>query len=200
MEILDGMSRDGLGIFSWVAAAVFALVAGAWRPRNLHWTALGSVLLFAALNAGAGIYVLGHFGDARWSAGAEPPLNAPALSTTPVVGQYLGTLDSVMNAVVGGVNDLMAFKHALPVALDFFAVSGWALLVSFPLAILAAAISVAAARRRVADMKKYRAIVDLLKVELEQVKRQISTGNLARTATPGHDVDTGVRPSPGRTS
>jgi hypothetical protein len=69
LDLLGGMSRDELRICSWVAAIVFALVAGVWRSRRLHWTALGSVLLFAALNAGAGIYVLNHFRDSRWSAG-----------------------------------------------------------------------------------------------------------------------------------
>src|SRR6476661_4909883 len=138
------MSRDELRISSWVAAAVFALVAGVWRPRRLHWTALGPVLLFAALNAGAGIYVLNHFSDSRWSAGGEPPLSAPSFSGAPVVGQFLGSLDSTLNGVVGGVNQFLAFKRALPVALDFLAVSGWALLVSFPLALLAAVVSFAA--------------------------------------------------------
>jgi hypothetical protein len=179
LDLLAGMSRDELRIFSWVAAALFALVAGLWRPRRLHWTALGSALLFAALNAGAGIYVLNHFSDPRWSTGGEPPLSAPSFSGTPVVGQFLEPLDSALNGVVGGVNEFLAFKQALPVALDFLAVSGWALLVAFPIAILAASISYAAARRRTAEFEKYRATVDLLQDELEQVKRQISSGNSA---------------------
>jgi hypothetical protein len=168
------MSRDELRIFSWVAAAVFALVAGVWRPRSLHWTALGSVLLFAALNAGAAIYVLNHFADPRWSAGGEPPLNAPSFSGAPVVGQLLGPLDSALNRVVGGVNEFLALKQALPVALDFLAVSGLALLVSFPVAILAASMSYAVAGRRIVDFETYRATVDLLKDEVEQLKRQIA--------------------------
>ena len=193
MDLLGGMSRDELRIFSWVAASVFVFVAGVWRPRRLHWTAFGSVLLFAALNAGAGIYVLNHFGDSRWSAGGEPPLSAPSFSGTPVVGQFLGPLDSALNGVVGGVNEFLAFKQALPVALDFLAASGWALLASFPLAILAAGISYAAARRRTADFEKYRAAVDVLKVELEQVKQQISSGNSVNTALPAEDEVTDVR-------
>ena len=190
MDLLGGMSRDELRIFSWVAATVFALVAGAWRPRRLHWTALGSVLLFAALNAGAGIYVLNHFRDPRWSAGGEPPLSAPSFAGTPVVGQFLGPLDSALNGVVGGVNEFLAFKQALPIALDFLAVSGWALLASFPLAILAAGVSYAVARRRTADFEKYRATVDLLKDELEQVTRQISPGISIDTARPAAHEDT----------
>ncbi|WP_353711460.1 hypothetical protein [Arthrobacter sp. K5] len=187
------MSRDELSIFSWVAATVFALAVGVWRPRRLHWTVLGSVLLFAALNAGAGIYVLNHVGDPRWSAG-EPPLSAPSFSGTPMVGQFLGPLDDSLNAVVGGVNAFLAFKQALPIALGFLGTSGWALLVSFPLGILATVISYILERRRKADFEKYRATVDQLKVELEQVKRQISSGNSLDTALPAGDEVTDVRP------
>lgn len=92
-------------------------------------TALGAVLLFAALNAGGGIYVLNHFGDSRWSAGGEPPLSAPSFSGTHLVGQFLGPLDSALNSVVGGVNEFLAFMQVLPIALGFLAVSGWCLLV-----------------------------------------------------------------------
>ena len=180
MDLLGGMSLDNLRLFPWVAAIVFVLAAGLWRPRRFHWTALGSVLLFAALKAGAGIYVLNHFDDPRWS-GGEQRLSAPSFAGTPVVGQFLGPLDSALNGVVGGVNEFLAFKQALPVALDFLAVSGWALLVSFPLAVLAAGINFAMARRRTAEFARYRATVDRLEEELEQVKRQISSMNPVNT-------------------
>ncbi|WP_104062526.1 hypothetical protein [Arthrobacter sp. 4R501] len=193
MDLLGGLSRDELRFFPWIAAAVFALSAGLWRPRRFHWTALGSVLLFAALNAGAGIYVLSQFRDSRWSAGGEPPLTVPSFSGTPIVGQYLGPLDSALNGVVGGVNEFLAFKQALPIALDFLAVSGWALLLSFPLAIVAAVVSYAVARRRAADFERYRATVDLLKEELEQVKRQISSGSFVDTALPAEGEVSDVR-------
>lgn len=184
MDLLAGLVRDQLRILSWIVAIIFLLVAGLLRPRSLQWTALGSVLLFAALNAGAGIYVLNHFSDPRWS-GGEQPLSAPSLSGTPVVGEFLGPLDSALSGVVGGVNDFLAFKHALPIALDFLAVSGWALLVSFPVAVVAAVISFAQARRRKADFDRYRATVDLLQAELEQVKRQISSGSPVETLRSG---------------
>jgi hypothetical protein len=61
--------------------------------------------------------------------------------------------------------------------MDFLAVSGWALLLSFPLDVLAAVISFAMARRRSADFEKYRTKVDLLEDELEQVKRHISASS-----------------------
>ena len=193
MDLLGSMNRDELGNSAWVAATVFALAVGVWRPRKLHWSLLGSVLLFAALNAGAGIYVLNHVGDPRWSAG-EPPLSAPSFSGTPMVGQFLGPLDSALNEVVGGVNAFLAFKQALPVALGFLGASGWALLVSFPLGILATVISYVMDRRRTADFEKYRVTVDQLKVELEEVKRQISTGNSVGTALHAGDEVTDVRP------
>lgn len=189
------MGRDELSIASWVAATVFALAVGVWRPRSLHWTVLGAVLLFAALNAGAGIYVLNHVGDPRWSAG-EPPLNAPSFSGTPMVGQFLGPLDSALNTVFDGMNAFLAFKQALPIALSFLGTSGWALLVSVPLGILATIVSFVMDRRRKADFDKYRATVDQLKVELEEVKRQIVLGDSVGPALPGGDEVTYLRPSP----
>ena len=174
MDPLSGLGRDELRILPWIIAAAFALIAGIWRPRRLHWTALGSVLLFAALNAGAGIYVLNTFRDARWSSGRQP-LSAPSLSETPLVGQFLGDLDAALEGLVGGVNEFLAFKQALPIALDFFAASGWAMLVSFPVAIVAASVSYREARRRRAELDKYRATVDQLRDELDQVKRQMSS-------------------------
>ncbi|WP_104180275.1 hypothetical protein [Arthrobacter sp. B0490] len=187
------MSPDALRAFPWIAAAVIALVFGLWRPRSLHWIVLGAVLLFAAFNAAAGIYVLSNFGDSRWSPDGEAPLSAPSLSETPLVGEFLEPLDSAMEGVVGGVNDFRSFQEALPIALDFLATSGWALLVSFPLVILAAGLSFLTAQRRTADFRKYRATVDSLKEELEQIKRQISSGSGGATAFPIGDAGTDVR-------
>lgn len=182
MDLLAGVSGDGLRFLPWVAAVGFALVTAVLRPRRIHLVALGTVLLFAALSAGAGVYVLNHVGDARWSAVEESRLSAPSFSGTPLVGQFLGPLDSVLNQVVGGVNEFLALQQALPVALDFFAAAGWALLVSFPLAIVAVAVSYAETRRRRAEFEDYRAAVDLLKGEVETLKRQITSGNSVDTA------------------
>lgn len=194
MDLLGSMSRDQFHVYSWGITAVYLLVFGILRWRSLHWTALGSVVLFAALNAGVGIYVLGHIGDSRWSAGGEPSLSAPSFSGTPVVGEYLAPLDSALQSVIGGVNEFLAFKHALPVALEFFATSGWALLVSVPLAVVAAIISFNRARRRKEDFEKYRATVDQLKIELEQVKSQIAAGNFPVPAFRAQDDVTDVLP------
>lgn len=176
MDLLGGVSLDLLRILTWIVPAVVVLVAGFLLRRSFHWIALGAVLLFAALNAAAAIYVLNHFDDARWSPEGMTSLSAPSLSETPIVGEFLVPLDSALEGVVGGVNDFRAFQQALPIALDFLTTSGWALLVSFPLVILAACVSFAKARRRKAEFTKYRATVDSLKDELEQVKRQIAAG------------------------
>jgi hypothetical protein len=193
MDPFGGMGRDELRVFCWAAAAAFLLVVGVCRPRRLHWTALGSVLLFAAFNVGAGIYILNDFSDSRWSSGGEPSLTVPPLSGTPVVGQLLGPLDAVLEKVVGGVNTFLAFQQALLVALEFLAASGLALLVSFPVAVIAFVVNYFIARRRKADFKKYRATVDLLKEELEQLKQQISSGNFVDTALPAVDEGPVIR-------
>ncbi len=184
MDLLAGMSLETLAILPWMAAAVFALAVGLWRPNRLHWTLLGAVLLFAAVSAGMGIYVLNHIGDPRWSPEGGAPLSVPSLSGTPVVGQYLEPLDAVLGGMAGGVNDFFAFQAALPVALNFFATSGWALLVSFPLAVIAAGVSFTMARRRVAEFARYKAAVDSLRAELDQVKLQISSGRSDGPAVP----------------
>ncbi len=119
MDLLAGMSRDELRNLCVGRGRRLRLGGGRLASAQASLDFVGLVLLFAALNAGAGIYVLNHFGDSRWSPGSEPPLSAPSFSGTPVVGQFLGPLDSALNGVVGGVNDFLAFKHALPVALDF---------------------------------------------------------------------------------
>jgi hypothetical protein len=192
------MSLDNFRILPWAVAAVFTLAAGLWRPGRLHSTALGAVLLFAALNAAAGIYVLNHFADPRWSAGGEQRLSAPSLAGTPVVGQFLQPLDAALSGVVGGVNEFLAFKEALPVALDFLAVSGWALLLAFPLAVLAAIINYVAAKRRAAAFAKYRAAVEQLQVELDQVKRQLSLMSPVHTVGAAGSEDPAERPGPTR--
>ena len=146
MDLLRGLGREDLSVAIWVCVAVFAAVMGIWQRRQLQWVALSSVVLFAVLNAGAGIYVLRTVGDSRWAQEGTVPLSAPSLSETPLVGQYLDPLNSALQSMVGSVNTLVAFQQALPVALDFFTKSGWALLIAVPLMILVAVMSYRAAR------------------------------------------------------
>ncbi|WP_434992130.1 hypothetical protein [Arthrobacter sp. Ld5] len=188
------MSVDALHLGTWIVPAVIALVAGFLLQRAVHWIALGAVLLFAALNAAAAVYVLNTFSDARWSPEGQETLSAPSLSETPMVGEFLEPLDSALEGVVGGVNDFRAFQEALPVALDFLALSGWALLVAVPLVVLAGVVSFFKAQRRKADFRKYRATVDSLQDELEQIKRQLAAGYPVPPAG-AHVVDVGPRPA-----
>ena len=174
MDLLRGLGREELSIAIWVCVAVFAVAMGTWRRRQLQWVALSTVMLFAVLNAGAGIYVLRTVGDSRWAQEGTVPLSAPSLSETPLVGQYLDPLNSALQSMVGSVNTLVAFQQALPVALDFFTRSGWALLIAVPLMILVAVMSYRAARRRHRELNKYRSTVDQLKIDLDQVKAQLT--------------------------
>lgn len=101
------------------------------------------------------------------------------------------SLDSALQTVVGEVNQFIAFKQALPVALWFLAISGEALLPSYLLAISAVVINNNVAIRRKANFEKFRATVDQLKIGLEQVKLQIAFGNFvdARFQTEGDITD-----------
>lgn len=185
MDFLNGLSREALHIIPWVVAACLVSISFLWRRLRLHWTLFGATLLFAALNALTALYVLQHFHDPRWSTGGQTPLTAPSLAGTPMVGQFLGPLDSAMNGVVGGVNDFLAFKNALPAALDFLEVSGWALLLSVPVAIIATGISWGAARRRAAQARRDRIAVDELRADVDRIKLQLASARI----TPGPAAD-----------
>jgi hypothetical protein len=75
--------------------------------------------------------------------------------------------------MAGGVNDFIDFRAALPVALDFFAAAGWALAVSVPLGLAAAAVQAGRARRREAEHADWRNEVENLRMELDAVKRHV---------------------------
>lgn len=174
MDILSGISSEWLRALTWLPALAAGLLLCFWRPRRLHWAALGSVLVYAVANIGAGIYVLSHLGDSRWGGGAADRLGAPSLAGTPVVGQFLGSLDTVLGGVVAGVNEFIDFRAALPVALDYLAAAGWALVVAVPLGILTLIVSARDAQRRKAAFARYCARVEELSDELDAIKRQLS--------------------------
>ena len=102
-----------------------------------------------------------------------------------MVGQFMGPLDSTLSSLVTGVNDFLSFKDALPVAMDFFTNSGWALAVSIPLGITATIINFALSKRKAATVEKYRKTVDLLEGEVENLKIQFQTMTRVDTLT-GH--------------
>lgn len=193
MDILTGIGLEQLRLWIWVLALAFAVAVGLWRRHQLVAVALASVLLFATLNAGAGIYILKRLGDQRWTSG-EPPVSAPELSGTPIVGQQLVPLESALEAIAGGVNSFWEFRQALPVALDFFSRSGWALLVAIPLIIVIMIRTFQAARRRRRDLLKLSSTVAQLQAELAEIK-----GILPAPATAAGVTELGDQPDRLRT-
>lgn len=173
MDILSGVSSEWLKALTWLSAIAAGLLLCFWRPRRLHWAALGSALVYAVANFGAGIYVLSHLGDSRWGGGSADRLGAPSLADTPVVGQFLGSLDTVLGGVVDGVNEFIDFRAALPVALDYLSVAGWALVVAVPLGILVLVVSCREAQRRKAAFARYSLRVEELSDELDAIKRHL---------------------------
>lgn len=172
MDLLAGVSIDGFKILSWVLALAVGLGICFW-PRKRHWAALDAVLVWIAANVGWGIYVLAHRGDARWPADTSLP-GPPSLSGTPLVGEYLEPLDSWMDGVVGGVNDLWDLQAAIAVAMDFFRLAGWGCVAAVPAAVIAVWGSLFQQRRRKAELVRYRNTVDDLQRELAEVKRFVN--------------------------
>ena len=173
MDILAGVNREWLAALTWVAALAAGAGVLVWRRRRADLAALAAVVVFMAANVGAGIYVLNHLADGRWGGDAQGKLAPPALSGTPVVGQFLEPLDGAMAGMAGGVNDFIDFQAALPVALGFFSSAGWALAASVPVALAAAAVQAGRARRRTAEAAAWQGEVEKLRVELDAVKRHV---------------------------
>jgi hypothetical protein len=173
VDIFSDVSSEWLRSLTWLSAIAAGLLLCFWRPRRLHWAALGSVLVYAVANMGAGIYVLSHLGDSRWGGGTEDRLGAPSLGDTPVIGRFLGSLDTLLSGVVDGVNEFIDFRAALPVALEYLAAAGWALVVAVPLGILALIVSYRDAQRRKAEFARYSLQVKELRAELDEIKRRL---------------------------
>jgi hypothetical protein len=144
-----------------------------WRRHRPDQAVLVAIAVFAAASAGAGIYVLNHLGDGRWGGDEDSRLQPPALSGTPVVGDFLKPLDNVLGGMAEGVNDFVDFRSALPVALEFFAAAGWALAASIPAGLLVLGFTARAARRRNAALAAQGRELQSLRNELERVKRHV---------------------------
>jgi hypothetical protein len=175
VDILSGVSVDWLKALTWISAILTGLLLGLWRPRRLHLAALGSVFVFLVTNAGAGIYVLNHVGDPRWSGKAEDRVGVPPLTDTPVVGRFLESLEAQLRGIADNVNHFVDFSAALPQAMEFFVAAGWALVISLPLALAALIFSYAEARRRKAEFLTYKLQDEELKRDLEDVKRRLAS-------------------------
>ena len=174
VDILSDVNSEWLRALTWLSAIAAGLLLCFWRPRRPDLGALGAVLVLAVANIGAGIYVLSHLGDSRWGGGAEDRLGAPPkMADTPVVGQFLGDLDAALGGVVDGVNEFIDFRASLPVAVEFLAAAGWALLVAVPLGILALIVSFRDAQRRKKEFARYSSRVEELSAELDEIKRHL---------------------------
>lgn len=177
VDILSGVSLDWLRALTWLSAIIMGLLLCLRGLGRVHLAVLGSAVVLAVANIGAGIYVLSHLWDDRWSVGAQDSLDAPSFSGTPVVGQFLVPLDSFLGEVVNTLNEFLDFRAAFPVALEFFDTAGWALLAALPLAILAPVVSYWEAQRRKAEFVRYKLQVEELRGELDEIKRHLGYAN-----------------------
>jgi hypothetical protein len=78
---------------------------------------------------------------------------------------------------VDGVNEFTDFRASLPVAVDFLAVAGWALVVAVPLGLVALVVSYRDAQRRKAEFARFRLQVEVLSAELDELKRHVGYPN-----------------------
>lgn len=178
MDILKDVSVDWIKALIWISAIATGLLLGFWRPRRLHLAALGSVIVLMVASSGAGIYVFNHVGDSRWDSKAEDRINPPMLAETPVIGQYLESLDGLMHGVADRVNEFADFRAALPVALEFFVAAGWALVICIPFALLSLIIAYAEAKRRTAELLKHKTQLAELARELQVIKDRLGFPDL----------------------
>ena len=115
----------------------------------------------------------------------------------PLVGQFMGPLSSALNSVVTEVNEFLAFKDALPVALDFMAIASSALLLSFPVAVLTAILNYVLAKRRSKRREKYKADVDDLKKKVAALESFIEQLPVPRPVDAENLYVNTTLPSPG---
>lgn len=175
---------------TWILATVVGLAVCLWHPRKrlsqpprylryarkLLAGALGAVVTFIAANIAFGIYVVAHPGDPRWD--DDDPLSVASLSDTPMIGQHLQQLDSVMEDVVARINDVRDIQQAIPVALDFFAAAGWGCLAALLVAPAASYVEKrwrkAEKKRQTAEFASYKRTIEDLQQELDDVKRFVN--------------------------
>lgn len=139
--IFNSVSVDGFKILAVMVALLVGIGVFYGFFKRWYWALFATVFTYMIVTAGIGVYVLMHINDARWSVGKAPLLQAPSMGNTPVIGEMMRPLDDFMRDTAMSINELVSFRHALPVAQDFFALSGWALLALIPVAIMALAVS-----------------------------------------------------------
>lgn len=181
---MSGVTLDWLKALTWLCAISIGLLVAFLGRGRFDLAALASVTVLMVTNAGAGIYVLNHVGDPRWDSRAEDRLSAPPpLTETPVIGEFLAPLDSLMGGVVDGVNQVVDFQAAFPVAMEFFVAAGWAFAASLPLSLVALVVGYLVARRRKVEFRTYKLRVDQLTAELEGIKLHLGLPNRSAPAS-----------------
>ena len=141
MDVLSGVSVEGFKILAVIAGLVVGVGIYFLYFRKWYWGLASAVFTYVIVTAGAGLYVLLHINDPRWSAGKEPLLEAPKVSEAPLIGQYLEPLGDFLNSTANSINDFVAFRHALPVAQEFFTFALWGLIIFVPVMITALVMS-----------------------------------------------------------
>lgn len=168
--MLSGISVDGFKILAVVVALLVGVGVFFGFFRRWYWALFAAVFSYMVLTAGTGVYVLMHLNDPRWSVGKEPLLQAPTLSGAPVVGELMKPLEGFLRDAATSINELASFRHALPVAQEFFALAGWALLVLVPVTIVALVVSRFRQATLLLRMERMAAELAALKREVASIK------------------------------
>ena len=171
--VLSGISVDGFKVIAVVLAALVGAGVYLGFFRKWYWALFAVTFTYMVVSAGIGVYVLMHFTDPRWSMGKEPLLQAPAVGDTPVVGELLRPLEGFLQDAATSINDLAAFRHALPVAQEFFALAGWALLLLIPVTIMALAVSRFKQATMFLRVERLVAKVNAQDAEIKALKRKV---------------------------
>lgn len=182
VDILSGVNGEWLKNLTWIAAIVAGLLLALWRYLRPDLAALGAVLVFAAANIAAGVYVLFHLGDGRWGGDARERLVAPTLGGTPMIGQFLKPVDGLLSGLADGVNEFNDVQAALPVAAGFLASAGWAFAIAAPLCIVSLVVSFFVAQHRKAEFLRVTRQVQDLCAEVAELKRLVGATRGGRTA------------------
>jgi hypothetical protein len=184
--VLSGISVEWFKVIAAIGSLLIGVAVYFSFFKRWYWAIVAAVFTYMVFTAGIGVYVLMHITDPRWSVGRDPLLQAPSLGGTPVIGEMMRPLDDFLRDMATSVNELTSFRHALPVAQDFFALAGWSLLVLVPVAIMALAISRFKSATLFLRVERLATTVRELSAEVERLTQQIPS---VQDAPGGVDVD-----------
>lgn len=173
--ILNSVSVDGFKITAVIVSLLVGIGVFYGFFKRWYWALFATVFTYMIVTAGIGVYVLMHINDARWSEGEAPLLQAPSVGNTPVIGEMMRPLDDFMRDATTSINELVSFRHALPVAQDFFALSGWALVALVPVAIMALVVSRFKSATLFLRFERLAATVQTQGAEIEALRRELAS-------------------------